>query len=120
VKPNKTVLLDTNYKLHQNGEPLAIGVDIKNWITEAIQNDTTFLASRHVVDYSMLLIINEDDNVIRLGIIDYSVLYSMARAIERGGKKLIRGATPTMTNPKEYKDRFIKAMNKYLMGVHMD
>jgi 1-phosphatidylinositol-3-phosphate 5-kinase len=120
VKPTKSVLLDTNYKLDQNGEPLPIGTDIKRWINEAIQNDTSFLAEKHVVDYSMLLIINEDDNSVKMGIIDYSVLYNMARALERGGKKLIRGATPTMTNPKEYRERFIRSMNKYLMGVHME
>jgi hypothetical protein len=120
AKPHKTVMLDTNFKLDQNGEPLSISIKDSKWVMEAIENDTTFLADNNVIDYSMLLIVNEDSSILRMGIIDYAILYTFVKYLETKGKTFIRGTTPTIINPVHYKERFVKAMKQYLMGVQIE
>ena len=123
LKPNKLkqqTFLDTNLKIDQNGEPLPISNENIKWIFNALDNDTCFLASQQIVDYSMLLIINDDDNTLKMGIIDYAILYTWEKQVEHVGKKFIRGNTPTITNPNHYKERFINAMKKYFMGIYVE
>ena len=51
-------LLDTNYRLDRNAEP--IGLEAKEYekINIAFENDTYFLKKNQIVDYSLLLIID--------------------------------------------------------------
>ena len=122
LKPNKSkqTFLDTNFKIDQNGESLPISIENMKWIIEALNNDTQYLATQNIVDYSMLLIINEDDNTLKMGIIDYAILYTWEKQVEHVGKKFIRGNTPTITNPNHYRERFVNAMKKYFMGVYVE
>jgi hypothetical protein len=55
-QPNK-VLLDTNFKIDFNGEPLCFIDTEKQFIQETLQSDCEFLAKNNIVDYSLLLLI---------------------------------------------------------------
>ena len=113
------VLFDTNFKIDQNGEPLSLNYQDKDFLSEAIENDTEFLSKHNLIDYSLLLIIDNKNALIRMGIIDYLRLYTWDKNLESIGKKMIKaGATPTIINAIDYRKRFQEAMNKYFMGVH--
>lgn len=71
--------LDTDYKLSRNGEPLPIQAEDMEYLEKAIKSDTSFLASLKLIDYSMLLIIDEENFVTRMGIIDYLRIYDFEK-----------------------------------------
>ena len=99
-------LLDTDYKLDRNGEPLPIKSTHMDYIEKAIKADTQLLASVKVIDYSMLVIIDEDNFLTRMGIIDYLRIFDFGKQFESLGKKILKGTTPTVTEPEDYKERF--------------
>lgn len=111
-------LLDTNFKIDQNGEPFALKAADKKFLDVAFENDTRFLKKHKLVDYSLLLIVETQRRSIVVGIIDYLREYTWDKKMETMAKKISKGgATPTIVEPEEYRDRFKKAMNKYFMEV---
>ena len=113
----KATLLDTNYKLDRNGEPLPIKSEFYEFINKAIINDTEFLASQNKMDYSLLLMYDEQTACLRMGIIDYLRSYDLEKQLESVGKRIIKGTVPTVLEPDDYKERFRKAMKKYFVEV---
>ena len=73
----------------------------------------------------LLLILDETEkendglNLIKLGIIDYTRKYTWDKQLESYGKILMNGISvkPTIINPEAYRNRFIKEIEKYLIGV---
>ena len=113
----RTTLLDTNYKIDRNGEPLPIKAESYKLIDEAINKDTHFLAKQKKMDYSLLVIYDEKEAMLRMGIIDFLRDYDLEKHIEYYGKKLIKGNVPTTTPPDDYKNRFRTAMSHYFITV---
>ena len=123
------VLLDTNFKEDFKGEPLALEKGSFNLLLSAINNDTLLLSKMAVVDYSLLLIIDdisqefEDKSdyfnikTIRVGIIDYIRKYTWDKQLENLGKTIIHRKAPTIINPGSYRERFIEAMTNYFIGI---
>lgn len=76
-----STLLDTNFIIDQNGEPLPVlknnyGFFIfysysKEYISKAFILDSEFLEKCEVVDYSLLVVIDRERQILKLGIIDY-------------------------------------------------
>ena len=110
-----STLLDTDFIVNRNGEPLPIKEKYFEYFEKAVKNDTEFLAGLKVVDYSLLLLYDEKNRIMKMGIIDYLRMYDLEKVLEHLGKKLIKGSTPTITSPDEYKERFQKAMKAYFM-----
>ena len=74
-----------------------------------------------IVDYSLLLYINEKDedhSIIRVGIIDYIRKYTWDKKVEHFVKTIMNGFnSPTIINPCDYKERFIAAIKSYFIGI---
>ncbi|KAJ9708382.1 hypothetical protein PVL29_000432 [Vitis rotundifolia] len=116
------VLLDTNLLETLRTEPIFLGSKAKRSLVRAIWNDTSFLASVDVMDYSLLVGVDDERKELVLGIIDFMRQYTWDKHLETwvkasgilGGPK---NAAPTIISPIEYKKRFRKAMTTYFLAV---
>ncbi|KAL0346818.1 UNVERIFIED_CONTAM: 1-phosphatidylinositol-3-phosphate 5-kinase FAB1A [Sesamum calycinum] len=102
--------------------PIFLGTKAKRLLERAVWNDTSFLASIDVMDYSLLVGVDEEKHELVLGIIDFMRQYTWDKHLETwvkasgilGGPK---NASPTVISPKQYKRRFRKAMSAYFLMV---
>lgn len=116
------VLLDMNLLETLRTKPIFLGSKAKRSLERAVWNDTAFLASVDVMDYSLLVGVDEERNELVVGIIDYMRQYTWDKQLETwvkasgilGGPK---NASPTIISPKQYKKRFRKAMTTYFLTV---
>ncbi|KAJ6847495.1 1-phosphatidylinositol-3-phosphate 5-kinase FAB1B-like isoform X1 [Iris pallida] len=119
---NNKVLLDQNLIEAMPTSPIFVGNKAKRLLERAVWNDTAFLASIDVMDYSLLVGIDEEKHELVLGIIDFMRQYTWDKHLETwvkasgilGGPK---NASPTVISPKQYKKRFRKAMSAYFLVV---
>jgi hypothetical protein len=114
------VLLDDNFMEFTEGRPLPLHDRAKEYFNRAVLNDTKFLSWINVVDYSILVGMDERNNELVLGIIDYMRQYDIIKRMERMGKSvgMIAGqAEPTIIQPPAYRNRFQAAMQRYFMMV---
>ncbi|XP_050383832.1 1-phosphatidylinositol-3-phosphate 5-kinase FAB1B isoform X2 [Argentina anserina] len=116
------VLLDQNLIETMPTSPIFVGNKAKRLLERAVWNDTAFLASIDVMDYSLLVGVDEEKHELVLGIIDFMRQYTWDKHLETwvkasgilGGPK---NASPTVISPKQYKKRFRKAMTTYFLMV---
>jgi 1-phosphatidylinositol-3-phosphate 5-kinase len=118
--PNK-VCMDDNLMELTRGKPIPLKHKAKVIFHKAVMNDTLFLSIINIVDYSILVGIDEDTNELVVGIIDYMRQYDIIKRMERMGKSvgtMIAGqAEPTVIQPPQYRKRFQNAMERYFMTV---
>ncbi|KAL5231559.1 hypothetical protein ABZP36_030335 [Zizania latifolia] len=116
------VLLDSNLIEALHTKPIFLGSKAKRRLERAVWNDTSFLATADVMDYSLLVGIDEEKKELVIGIIDYLRQYTWDKQLETwvkasgilGGPK---NESPTVISPMQYKKRFRKAMSKYFLTV---
>jgi 1-phosphatidylinositol-3-phosphate 5-kinase len=116
------VLLDQNLLEAMPMAPIFVGNKAKRLLERAVWNDTAFLAGVDVMDYSLLVGVDEERQELVLGIIDFIRQYTWDKHLEMwvkasgilGGPK---NAPPTVISPKQYKKRFRKAMSTYFVMV---
>lgn len=116
------VLLDQNLIETMPTSPIFVGNKAKRLLERAVWNDTSFLASIDVMDYSLLVGIDEEKRELVVGIIDFMRQYTWDKHLETwvkasgilGGPK---NAQPTVISPDQYKKRFRKAMTTYFLMV---
>jgi 1-phosphatidylinositol-3-phosphate 5-kinase len=114
------VLLDENFMEFTSGRPLPLRDQAKAYFNSAVLNDTLFLSLINVVDYSILVGMDEENHELVVGIIDYMRQYDIIKKMERMGKSvgMIAGqAEPTVIQPPNYRNRFQAAMERYFMMV---
>jgi len=73
-----------------------------------------------VLDYSILVGIDEERMELVVGIIDFMRQYDILKQMERVGKSLpmvVGSEAPTVIQPPLYRARFSKAMKKYFVTV---
>ncbi|KAI0086047.1 hypothetical protein BDY19DRAFT_996234 [Irpex rosettiformis] len=84
---------------------------------EAIKADSDFLARSNIMDYSLLLGINEEQKQIACGLVDTIGSYTFAKTLEYKAKQnLTSGKEVTVIPPNEYQERFINAMDNYFVA----
>ncbi|GMH20328.1 hypothetical protein Nepgr_022169 [Nepenthes gracilis] len=118
----KKVLLDMNLLETLRTNPIFLGSKAKRSLERAIWNDTCFLASIDVVDYSLLVGVDEERKELVIGIIDFMRQYTWDKHLETWVKASgilggLMNASPTIISPKQYKKRFRKAMTAYFLTV---
>ncbi|KAJ1258876.1 hypothetical protein BS78_10G109300 [Paspalum vaginatum] len=119
---NNKVLLDLNLLETLHTKPIFLGSKSKRRLERAVWNDTSFLALVGVMDYSLLVGIDEERKELVMGIIDYLRQYTWDKQLETlvkatgflGGSKDV---LPTIISPDQYKKRFRKAMSKYFLTL---
>ena len=122
VVPEKgpTTLLDGDFLEFTNGRPMPM-TDRGNAVFQmSILNDTLFLSIINVLDYSILVGVDEENRELVVGIIDFMRQYDILKQMERVGKSLpmvVGSEAPTIIQPPLYKARFTNAMERYFMSV---
>ena len=140
------VLLDTNFLVDFNKEPVFIDSSVYDRFKLALYNDTNYLKGLGVVDYSLLIIFNDKEKeieinnkkfdnsyyvinksnaqktennfgLIKFGIIDYTRKYTWDKKMEFFGKTILYGEDPTIVDPNAYSERFYKRISRYFVGV---
>jgi 1-phosphatidylinositol-3-phosphate 5-kinase len=111
------VLLDENMVEYIYESPLFAREHSKGLLRVSVWNDTLFLALQNVMDYSLMVAVDEAKKELVVGIIDCIRTYTWDKRLESWIKD--RGFAgggrnrPTVTSPKEYKSRFREAMARY-------
>ena len=108
------VLLDENMVEFIYESPLFVREHAKKLLRASVWNDTLFLSRQNVMDYSLMIAIDENRKELVVGIIDCIRTYTWDKKLESWMKD--RGKNrPTVTSPKEYKSRFREAMGRYVL-----
>ncbi|OIW17542.1 hypothetical protein TanjilG_22654 [Lupinus angustifolius] len=112
------VLLDQNLIEAMPTSPIYVGNKAKRLLERAIWNDTAFLASIDVMDYSLLVGVDEEKHELVIGIIDFMRKYTWVTHLETWTSGIIgwsKNVSPTVMSPMQYKKRFRKAMSTYFL-----
>ncbi|CAE6459289.1 unnamed protein product [Rhizoctonia solani] len=86
-------------------------------LQEAVKYDAEFLAKSNIMDYSLLLGVDEERSEIACGLVDTIGSYTFAKTLENKAKSNLQsGREVTVVPPAEYQDRFVKAMERYFLA----
>ncbi|KAJ0086433.1 hypothetical protein Patl1_07888 [Pistacia atlantica] len=119
VDGSGNVLLDQNFVNDMNSSPLYVSNKAKRILQRAVWNDTTFLNSIDVMDYSLLVGVDTERQELVCGIIDYLRQYTWDKHLETWVKSSLvpKNVLPTVISPIEYKKRFRKFMSTHFLCV---
>lgn len=115
-----TVLLDENFLTQTQENPIYVRLHTKWTLMKALHADTQFLAKHGIVDYSLLIAYQNEDqqSIIYAGIIDYIRTYTWDKKIETIVKSMSTvGQSPTVISPEHYRTRFLRQMDIYFPVV---
>ncbi|KAH7906473.1 hypothetical protein BJ138DRAFT_1071661 [Hygrophoropsis aurantiaca] len=112
------VLLDENLVETAHLSPFYLREHSKRILRGALFNDSKFLADINVMDYSLVVGVDSQTNELVVGIVDYIRTYTWDKKLESWVKEstFLGGAgkgEPTIVTPKQYRQRFISAMERY-------
>nr|XP_031860899.1 uncharacterized protein CI109_003626 [Kwoniella shandongensis]KAA5527971.1 hypothetical protein CI109_003626 [Kwoniella shandongensis] len=89
----------------------------KRILLEAVSLDTRFLSSQSIMDYSLLLGLDETRKEVVAGLVDAIGSYNLFKTIESRGKMVInRGGEVTVIPPDQYRQRFETAIRQYFLA----
>ncbi|OWB85352.1 hypothetical protein B5S33_g4017 [[Candida] boidinii] len=115
------VLLDENMVEYIYESPLFVRENAKKVLRASLWNDTLFLAKMNVMDYSLVIGIDSDNQELVVGIIDCVRTFTWDKKLESWVKEkgLVGGTgvgkAPTVVTPRQYKNRFREAMERYIL-----
>ncbi|XP_078447091.1 putative 1-phosphatidylinositol-3-phosphate 5-kinase FAB1D isoform X2 [Wolffia australiana] len=114
------VLLDQNFVQDMVAQPIYFTIPSKRLLQRAIWNDTSFLTAVGVMDYSLLIGVDEGKREVMFGIIDYLRQYTWDKKLENWAKAswvVPKNEQPTVISPREYQKRFRKFMSRYFLTI---
>jgi len=110
--------MDLNFIEEYHSLPLCLHLTDKQKLDAGLWNDSLFLAKQNIIDYSLLVIVNEEQKMIATGIIDYMQHYTVDKVVESKYKTVVGREQPTIIDPVVYKTRFREQlMFEYFVGV---
>ncbi|KAJ7665304.1 hypothetical protein DFH06DRAFT_1186961 [Mycena polygramma] len=112
------VLLDENLVQTAHLAPFYLREHSKRILRGALYNDSKFLSDVNVMDYSFLVGVDSQNNELVVGIVDYIRTYTWDKKLESWVKEsaFLGGSgrgEPTIITPKQYRQRFLGAMERY-------
>ncbi|KAJ3173677.1 1-phosphatidylinositol-3-phosphate 5-kinase [Geranomyces variabilis] len=115
------VLLDENLVEFIYESPLFIREHSKKLLRASVWNDTLFLSKLNVMDYSLLVGIDAERSELVVGIVDFIRTFTWDKKLESWVKESAflggGGKEPTIVSPRQYKNRFREAMERYFLMV---
>ena len=119
-------MFDADLMSWTRGFPLPLTEAAKQLLDAALRRDCEFLGGVDVVDYSLL--IGLDDRAapggsaprLHVGIIDYLRRFDIVKRVENRVKAVAQLATniePTVVQPRRYSERLLKAAERYFAAV---
>ncbi|CCK69312.1 1-phosphatidylinositol-3-phosphate 5-kinase KNAG_0C01990 [Huiozyma naganishii CBS 8797] len=120
------VLLDENMVEYIYESPIHVREYDKKLLRASLWNDTLFLAKMNVMDYSLVVGIDNENFLLTVGIIDFIRTFTWDKKLESWVKEkgLVGGGgnggvikQPTVVTPRQYKNRFREAMERYILMV---
>jgi hypothetical protein len=116
---SSAVLQDGNFVKYNRGFPLSMTSSSISSLQQGLQNDTAFLSAMGIMDYSLLVGIDEENYEVVVGIIDYFRQYTIDKKLESHVKSvatLFGKGTPTVIPPDMYRERILNAMQFNFMA----
>ncbi|KAL1712815.1 hypothetical protein EV715DRAFT_259118 [Schizophyllum commune] len=116
------VLLDENLIETMHERPFYVREHSKRILRGALLHDTRFLADINVMDYSLVCGVDSASDELVVGIVDYIRTYTWDKKLESWVKESAflggggRGE-PTIVTPRQYRSRFLAAMERYFPMV---
>jgi len=112
------VLLDENLVETAHLSPFYLREHSKRILRGALYNDSKFLADINVMDYSLVVGVDGQRNELVVGIVDYIRTYTWDKKLESWVKESaflggVGKGEPTIVTPKQYRQRFCSAMERY-------
>lgn len=108
------VLLDENLVETIFESPLFVREHSRKLIQASVWNDTLWLCKQNVMDYSLMAGFDDSAKDLVVGIIDCIRTYTWDKKLESWIKD--RGKNkPTITSPKDYRNRFRVSMMQYML-----
>lgn len=112
-KPDE-VLLDENLVETIFESPLFVREHARKLLQASVWNDTMWLCKQNVMDYSLMAGFDDQGKELIVGIIDCIRTYTWDKKLESWIKD--RGKNkPTITSPKDYRNRFRVSMMQYVL-----
>ena len=115
------VLLDENMIEYIFESPVFVKEQLKKLLKGSLFNDTAFLSEMDVMDYSLVVGLDDTSAKLYVGIIDWLRTFTWDKKVENWvkGKSLVgkKGKDPTIMTPKQYRIRFREAMDRYILEV---
>lgn len=115
------VLLDENMIEYIYESPVFVREHLKKLLRGSLFNDTAFLSAMDVMDYSLVVGIDDTSHKLYVGIIDWLRTFTWDKKVENWmkGNSLVgkKGKDPTIVTPKQYRTRFREAMDRYILEV---
>eukprot|EP00817_Percolomonadidae_sp_ATCC50343_P007771 CAMPEP_0117432708 /NCGR_PEP_ID=MMETSP0758-20121206/12147_1 /TAXON_ID=63605 /ORGANISM="Percolomonas cosmopolitus, Strain AE-1 (ATCC 50343)" /LENGTH=384 /DNA_ID=CAMNT_0005222797 /DNA_START=1522 /DNA_END=2672 /DNA_ORIENTATION=+ len=108
--------LDENLRKHmyEGSRSLHVTEHDKDEFTDSINSDTHFLSELEIMDYSLLVCVDDESCSLYVGIIDYVRQYTVDKQFETWVKSSIipQNKAPTVILPQYYRNRFRSAMSR--------
>ncbi|TPX31303.1 hypothetical protein SmJEL517_g05317 [Synchytrium microbalum] len=115
------VFLDLNFVEYIYESPLFLREHSKRMLRACVFNDTIFLSKQGVMDYSLLVGVDQKRQELVVGIVDFIRTFTWDKRLESVVKEsgLLGGGgkQPTIVKPKVYKKRFRNSMESYFLCV---
>ncbi|ORX36029.1 hypothetical protein BD324DRAFT_520177 [Kockovaella imperatae] len=111
------ILFDSEWLEGQTKSPILLHPHAKWILQEAISLDTRFLSRESIMDYSLLLGLDEKRKELVVGLVDAIGSFDFFKTIESRGKlALTRGGEVTVIPPDQYRKRFETAIKQYFIA----
>ncbi|KAI8905141.1 hypothetical protein EDD86DRAFT_212309 [Gorgonomyces haynaldii] len=117
------VMLDQEWLEGRYGSLFPLYPHSKRVLVQSVRNDTEFLASQNVMDYSLLVGVDDTNQQLVIGIVDFIGPWTWYKLVETSSKSTMssmnirNGKHVTVLPPDLYRDRFNKAMDENFLFV---